>query len=137
MGVLADGANLYHPDVMATCDPAGDSSLSRTKPCLIIEVLAPSTRSIDERETRVAYFRIPAMHDYLIVNAEDRMVDHHRREDDGVWSWTGAQQRRHLPHVVPGSARRGRPVHRVVVTGGSRARSRSSGDRVHEEGDAA
>ena len=88
MGVLVDGENIYYPDVMATCDPAGDSNLSRTKPCLIIEVLSPSTRSVDEREKRVAYFRIPTMHDYLIVDAEERMVDHHHREDDGVWSWT-------------------------------------------------
>ena len=88
MGVLVDGDTLFYPDVMATCDPSGDSSRSRTKPCLIIEVLSPSTRSVDEREKRVAYFRIPTMHDYLIVNAEDRMVDHHHREDDDVWSWT-------------------------------------------------
>ena len=73
---------------MATCDPSGDSSLSHTKPCLVIEVLSPSTRSVDEREKRIAYIRIPTMHDYLIVNADDRMVDHHHREDDGVWSWT-------------------------------------------------
>ena len=57
MGVLVDGQTMFYPDVMATCDPSGDTSLSRTKPCLIIEVLSPSTRSIDEREKRVAYFR--------------------------------------------------------------------------------
>ena len=88
MGVLVGAGTVYDPDVMATCDPSGDSSLSHTKPCLVIEVLSPSTRSVDEREKRIAYIRIPTMHDYLIVNADDRMVDHHHREDDGVWSWT-------------------------------------------------
>jgi Uma2 family endonuclease len=84
--VSADTA--YYPDVMVVCDAAGDTNLTRTKPCLVIEVLSPSTRSIDEREKRVAYLRIPSMHDYLVVHPEDRMVDHHHREHDDVWSWT-------------------------------------------------
>ena len=88
MGVRVSGDTLYYPDVMAVCDADGDTSLNRTKPCLIIEVLSPSTRSIDEREKRIAYFRITSMRDYLIVDAEERMVDHHHREDDDVWSWT-------------------------------------------------
>ena len=79
---------IYYPDVMVVCDAEGDSDLVRTKPCLVIEVLSPSTRAIDEREKRVAYLRIPSMQDYLIVHPEDRMVDHHHREDGELWSWT-------------------------------------------------
>lgn len=79
---------IYYPDVMVVCDAEGDSDLVRTKPCLVIEVLSPSTRSIDEREKRVAYLRIPSMQDYMIVHPEDRMVDHHHRDDGELWSWT-------------------------------------------------
>lgn len=79
---------IYYPDLMAVCDPSGESNLTRTKPCLLIEVLSPSTQSIDEREKRVAYMRLASMRDYLVVHPDDAMVDHHHREDDETWSWT-------------------------------------------------
>lgn len=88
MGIQASADTVYYPDVMAVCDSEGDTNLTRTKPCLIIEVLSPSTKSFDEREKRIAYRQILSMRDYLIVHPEDEMVDHHHREDTGTWSWT-------------------------------------------------
>jgi Uma2 family endonuclease len=41
----------YYPDVSACCDPNDRHELYVTSPCLIIEVLSPSTASID-RESR-------------------------------------------------------------------------------------
>ncbi len=88
MAVQTSSDTIYYPDVMVVCDNAGDTNLTRTKPCLIIEVLSPSTKSFDEREKRIAYRQIPSMRDYLIVHPEIEMVDHHHREDSGTWSWT-------------------------------------------------
>jgi Uma2 family endonuclease len=88
MGVKISDQTAYYPDVMVVCDSTGDTHLTRTKPCFIIEVASPSTHSIDEREKRVAYLRIPSMHDYLIVHPTDQMVDHHHREEGETWSWT-------------------------------------------------
>lgn len=86
MALQIDDSTVYYPDLMATCDPSGDE-LRRTAPCLIIEVLSPSTSSVDEREKRVAYTRVVSVRDYLIVHPDDAVVDHHHRETDGSWSW--------------------------------------------------
>jgi Uma2 family endonuclease len=82
------------------CDPTDNDWQIRERPCLIIEVLSPSTASIDQREKRIAYERISSMRDYLIVDADNFTVDHHCRvtgEDAEVWSMT----RRHRGDTVP------------------------------------
>jgi Uma2 family endonuclease len=91
---------VYLPDVVVVCDPTDNDWQIRERPCLIIEVLSPSTASIDQREKRIAYERIPSMRDYLIVDADNFTVDHHCRvtgEDTEVWSMT----RRHRGDAVP------------------------------------
>jgi Uma2 family endonuclease len=78
----------YFPDVMAVCDSEGDGPRSRTKPCLIIEVVSPSTQMIDEREKLLSYRLIPSLHDYLIVHPDELWVAHHHRGADAQWSVT-------------------------------------------------
>jgi Uma2 family endonuclease len=79
------GYTVYFPDLMAVCDSSGDGPRSRTKPCLIIEVLSPSTQIIDERERLLSYRLIASLHDYLIVHPDELWVAHHHRGDDGAW----------------------------------------------------
>ncbi len=46
----------YYPDVMVACDPQDTESLYKRFPCLIVEVLSPSTEGINRaREV----FRLP------------------------------------------------------------------------------
>lgn len=40
---VAEHDAFYYPDVLLTCDPDDDESLYKTAPCLIAEVLSPST----------------------------------------------------------------------------------------------
>jgi Uma2 family endonuclease len=98
--VKVSESTVYLPDVVVVCDPTDNDWQIRERPCLIIEVLSPSTASIDQREKRIAYERIPSMRDYLIVDADNFTVDHHCRvtgEDVEVWSMT----RRHRGDTVP------------------------------------
>jgi Uma2 family endonuclease len=88
MAVKVGPTTAYYPDVVVACDNEGDSDLVRSKPCLIIEVLSPSTAGTDKREKRVAYQRIASMKDYLIVDPKTHTVDHHHRENAETWSWT-------------------------------------------------
>ena len=78
---------VYYPDVMAVCDPDDNDRLVRTSPCLIVEVLSPSTARVDYREKRIAYQNLASMKDYLIVDPDTEKVDHHHRENDETWSW--------------------------------------------------
>ncbi len=87
MAVKVGPTTVYYPDVIVACDSEGDSDLVRSKPCLIIEVLSPSTAGTDKREKRVAYQRIASMRDYLLVDPSSHRVDHHHRVDAETWSW--------------------------------------------------
>lgn len=48
----------YYADVVVTCNPQDKENFFLTKPCLIVEVLSPSTENIDRREKLMAYKKI-------------------------------------------------------------------------------
>ena len=73
----------YYPDVMLVCPQNDDHPLYRTGPCLIVEVLSPSTASIDEREKWLHYRDIPSLHYYLLIDSEKRRARIRSREGEG------------------------------------------------------
>ena len=75
----------YYPDVLVNCDPAGQQTYYCDTPAIIFEVLSPNTGLTDAREKRLAYEMIPALHTYILVAQDRRLVTVHRREVDG-WS---------------------------------------------------
>lgn len=80
------GAVYYYPDVMVACEePETENPVSRSNPCLIVEVLSPSSLSTDRREKLQAYQGIPTLRTYLIVHQDTRRVEHHFRGPDGAW----------------------------------------------------
>ncbi len=76
----------YYPDVSACCDPNDRDELYLTSPCLIIEVLSPSTANIDRREKRASYATLASLRDYLIVDQDRLRAELYRREGHG---WGG------------------------------------------------
>jgi Uma2 family endonuclease len=83
--VRAQEDQIYYPDVVVTCDPADDDELMIVRPCLIAEVLSPSTAAIDRREKGAAYRRIPSLKSYLVISNEERRIQHFWRDDDARW----------------------------------------------------
>ncbi len=86
MAIQISEKTVYFPDVAVTCSTADETLRTRTNPCLIIEVLSPSTGSIDQREKRIAYEQLASMRDYLIVDPDECTVEHHRRVVEDRWS---------------------------------------------------
>lgn len=81
-------AAVYYPDVLVTCEPDDDlDSLFVDAPCLIVEVISPSTASIDRREKLAAYKGLPSLRAYLVVEQELQRVERHWRDDDGAWQY--------------------------------------------------
>jgi Uma2 family endonuclease len=79
-------AAVYYPDVQVVCDPDDSNQSYATRPCLLVEVLSPSTQSTDLREKWLAYRDIESLQTYLIVWRDQRRVMlHYRAEDDGQW----------------------------------------------------
>lgn len=74
----------YYPDVTIVCEPDPDPLLVM-KPCLVVEVLSPSTASTDRREKLLEYRGCPTLKDYLIVDPERRTVERHFRAGNGAW----------------------------------------------------
>lgn len=88
---IADGITIevgddtdYEPDAVINCGErmAGDV-VAASNPVVVVEVLSPSTRSVDTGAKLSDYFRVPSIYHYLIVRADRRGVIHHRRRDDG------------------------------------------------------
>ena len=64
--------SFYYPDVVATCEVGTREEYVVREPCFIIEVLSPSTASIDRREKRMAYATLDSLEQYVVVD-QDRM----------------------------------------------------------------
>ena len=76
---------MYYPDIMVVCDPGDNDQLVKTRPCLIVEVLSPSTEHIDRREKLLAYRRIDSLKAYIMVYQDQRRVARQWRDDAGAW----------------------------------------------------
>jgi Uma2 family endonuclease len=83
--VQVDEATVYEPDALVRCGPKlpGDN-VRVTDPLIVVEVLSPSSRSVDTGIKFTDYFRIPSLRHYLIVRAETRTVIHHHRDEAGT-----------------------------------------------------
>ena len=75
----------YYPDVMVTCDPQDTEKYYKTAPCLIIEVLSPSTEDIDRREKRLNYQSLPSLQEHVLVYQTEMKVEVYRLNDEGYW----------------------------------------------------
>ena len=89
----------YYPDVMVTCDPSDDAKFYKTKPCLIIEVLSPSTERVDRREKFLSYQRIPSLNEYILVDQETMEVTVFERVSDWNPRRLGNGQTLTLPSI--------------------------------------
>jgi len=75
----------YYPDIMVSCEPFDAKSVIKTGPCLLIEVLSPSTTQIDKREKLVAYQKIASLQEYVIVYQDRQKVELYRRVSHEHW----------------------------------------------------
>lgn len=76
---------VYYPDIMVICDPADTNAYVKSNPCLVIEVLSPSTATTDMREKLMEYRRLPGLGAYLIVFQDEARVIRHWRDAENAW----------------------------------------------------
>ena len=70
---IAEEDVFYYPDLLLSCDPEDNEEYYRTRPCLIVEVLSPTTERIDRREKFMAYTSLPLLQEYVLI-AQDRQA---------------------------------------------------------------
>lgn len=81
------GATKYvYPDISVTCDDR-DKTTSQyvTYPCLIIEVLSPSTEAYDRGNKFKMYRRNPSLQEYVLVSLEAIEIELFRKTETGDW----------------------------------------------------
>lgn len=76
---------IYYPDFMLTCHPDDTNAFIVVHPCVVVEVVSPSTRSIDRREKVMEYRRVPSLHAYVIIEQDRPSVQRHWRTPEGAW----------------------------------------------------
>jgi len=73
----------YYPDAMVVCIPGAAQEHFVDHPVVIVEVLSPSTRRTDESEKRDAYFTIPTLRVYVLLEQERVAAVVWRRGEQG------------------------------------------------------
>ena len=83
--ILESNSYLY-PDVSVTCD-GRDRSATKfiSHPCLIVEVLSPTTEAYDRGDKFALYRRSTTLQDYVLVSTNAMRVDLYQRNDRGRW----------------------------------------------------
>ena len=79
----------YYPDLLLACDPSDREPLYVRRPCLIVEVLSPSTERIDTREKLLAYRLLPSLREYLLLRQDTMQADLYQRTEaeNGQTRW--------------------------------------------------
>ena len=76
----------YYPDVVVTCDPQDRERYFLTSPCLVIEILSPSTQATDKREKRINYQTISSLQEYVLISQDEIKVEVYRQDNKGNWT---------------------------------------------------
>ena len=85
MAVVIGERTVYEPDALVRPGPPVDGDTVKiTDPLLVVEVLSPSTGSLDTTTKLDGYFRVPSLRHYLIVNPAKRRLTHHARDEAGT-----------------------------------------------------
>jgi Uma2 family endonuclease len=85
LAVRVDDRAVYEPDALVRYGAAvPDETVQITDPVIVVEVVSPSSATLDSGAKLEGYFRLPSVRHYLVINHRARAVTHHRRDDRGL-----------------------------------------------------
>ncbi|MEM8504777.1 MAG: Uma2 family endonuclease [Cyanobacteria bacterium P01_D01_bin.1] len=85
VGITADGPFVY-PDVSVTCDERDRSAQQFSRyPCVVIEVISPSTEAYDRGGKFALYRRLESLREYVLVGSEAQTVEVLQKGENGAW----------------------------------------------------
>lgn len=74
----------FYPDVMVDCSNE-ETDYFVEKPSIIVEVLSKSTRQRDKTDKRLAYFQIPTLKEYVMIEQDFVEIEFWSRDQDNRW----------------------------------------------------
>jgi Uma2 family endonuclease len=75
----------FYPDVVMTCDERDRDAQLVQYPCLIVEVLSPSTEAVDRGKKFTYYRRFTTLREYVLIQPEQPIVEVFARNEVGKW----------------------------------------------------
>lgn len=79
----------HYPDVMVSCDPRDKKARKVIYyPCLIVEVLSPSTEAFDRGDKFKHYRQISTLKEYVLISADKMSLDCYRLNEKNKWELT-------------------------------------------------
>ena len=76
----------FYPDVVVTCDQRDRNEAQVVAfPCLLIEVLSPSTEAFDRGFKFSQYRKFETLREYVLVQVEQPIVEVFQRNEQGQW----------------------------------------------------
>lgn len=88
VGISSNGP-FHYPDVMVSCDPQDQKARQIIyHPCLILEVLSPSTEAFDRGKKFQNYRRIDTLKEYILIDSEKMSVEYYRLNEKKKWELT-------------------------------------------------
>ncbi len=89
MKVRLETANTYfYPDLVVSCDERDRESLTQdfiSYPCLVVEVLSPTTAAFDRGDKFADYRSLETLQEYVLISQERMAIDCFRRNCEGLW----------------------------------------------------
>lgn len=83
---IVETSNYTYPDASVTCDDRDKITPQHiTYPCLIVEVLSPSTETYDRSSKFRLYRKNPNLQDYLLVSSTAIEMDLYHKNAAGDW----------------------------------------------------
>ena len=75
----------FYPDVVVTCDERDTEPQLVLFPCLIIEVLSPSTEAYDRGFKFSQYRKLESLQEYVLVQVDQPIVEMFQLDQGGKW----------------------------------------------------
>jgi Uma2 family endonuclease len=88
VGVSSNGP-FHYPDIMVTCDSRDQTARQVIYyPCLIVEVLSPSTEGFDRGKKFRHYRKIETLKEFVLVDTEKMNIECYRLNEQNKWELT-------------------------------------------------
>jgi Uma2 family endonuclease len=83
---IQESNDYVYPDVSVTCDEEDRRATKYIdRPCIIVEVLSPSTEAYDRGNKFNLYRRSTSLQEYILVSTQEIAIDMYRKNDRGRW----------------------------------------------------
>lgn len=90
---ITDLGPFVYPDISVTCDERDRTAPKFSRyPCLIVEVISPSTEAYDRGGKFALYRRLETLQEYVLVGSESKIVEIFRRDAEGNWMFIPHQE---------------------------------------------